>query len=81
MTNQGEKKPTPAELRRLAEERLAERADRALLSPDDPRRLVHELEVHQVELEMQNEELQAARLEIEEGLQRYTELFDFAPMG
>jgi two-component system CheB/CheR fusion protein len=37
--------------------------------------------VHQVELEMQNEELKATRLEIEEGLQRYTELFDFAPMG
>jgi two-component system CheB/CheR fusion protein len=43
--------------------------------------VVHELEVHQVELEMQNEELKAARLEIEEGLQRYTELFDFAPVG
>jgi PAS domain S-box-containing protein len=81
MTNQRRNTPTPAELRRLAEERLAERADRALLSPEDPRRLVHELEVHQVELEMQNEELRAARLEIEEGLQRYTELFDFAPMG
>lgn len=83
MANGGKKKqPTPAELRRIAEERLAERDARApQLPPEDPRRLVHELEVHQLELEMQNEELHAARLEIEEGLQRYTELFDFAPMG
>jgi len=42
---------------------------------------VHELEVHQVELELQNEELRAARLETEAGLERYTELFDFAPIG
>ena len=82
MTNRGKKKPPPSELRRLAEARLAEREARASQRPpEDPRRLVHELEVHQIELEMQNEELQAARLEIEEGLQRYTELFDFAPMG
>jgi two-component system CheB/CheR fusion protein len=42
---------------------------------------VHELRVHQVELQMQNDELRSARLEIEAGLQRYTELFDFAPVG
>jgi two-component system CheB/CheR fusion protein len=82
MTNQRKTGPTPAGLRQLAEERLADLAARAPQAPpEDPRRLVHELEVHQVELEMQNEELQAARLEAEEGLQRYTELFDFAPIG
>ncbi len=83
MTNRKQREATPpAELRRAAEERLAKRAAGALQGgPEDPRRLVHELEVHQIELEMQNEELRAARLEIEEGLQRYTELFDFAPMG
>ena len=40
-----------------------------------------ELAIHQVELELQNEELRAARLELEAGLDRYTQLFDFAPIG
>jgi PAS domain S-box-containing protein len=47
----------------------------------NPCALLHELEVHQIELEMQNEELRAARLETEGALARYTELFDFAPIG
>jgi PAS domain S-box-containing protein len=47
----------------------------------DLRRLQHELEVHQIELEMQNEELLAARVEIATALERYTDLFDFAPVG
>jgi two-component system CheB/CheR fusion protein len=42
---------------------------------------MHELEVHQTELELQNEELRAARGETEAALARYTELFDFAPIG
>ena len=44
-------------------------------------RLLHELRVHQIELEMQNEELRASRAEVETGLQRYTDLYDFAPIG
>ncbi|MDD5758940.1 MAG: response regulator [Desulfobulbaceae bacterium] len=44
-------------------------------------RLVHELQVHQIELELQNEELRQSRLEVEAGLQSYTELYDFAPVG
>jgi two-component system CheB/CheR fusion protein len=47
----------------------------------DVARLVHELEVHRVELELQNEELRAARVEIEAGLARYAELFDVAPIA
>jgi two-component system CheB/CheR fusion protein len=47
----------------------------------ESRRLVHELEVHQIELELQNEELRNARVELERSLARYTELFDFAPIG
>jgi PAS domain S-box-containing protein len=53
----------------------------AARSEAEARRLLHELEVHQIELEMQNEELQAARLDAQAGLQRYTEIFDFAPIG
>ncbi len=44
-------------------------------------RQVHELQVHQVELAMQNEELQQARVHLEEALASYTELYDFAPVG
>jgi two-component system, chemotaxis family, CheB/CheR fusion protein len=47
----------------------------------DLRRALHELEVHQIELELQNEELRATRSELELNLARYTELFDFAPIG
>jgi len=67
--------------------RRARRGDRTALAPRpgdaaaELRRLVHELEVHQLELALQNEELRAARLEIEAGLARYTELFDFSPVG
>jgi two-component system CheB/CheR fusion protein len=51
-------------------------------SPDaDPLALLHELRVHQIELELQNEELRSARMENESALTRYTELFDFAPIG
>jgi PAS domain S-box-containing protein len=72
-----------AELRRQAEARL--RADRTEGTPApteaEVRRLLHELQVHQVELEMQNEELRESRAEVEAGLERYTELYDFAPIG
>jgi len=47
----------------------------------DTKHLIHELEVHQVELEMQNEELVQSRAQVEAGLRRYTDLYDFAPVG
>ncbi len=43
--------------------------------------LMHELEVHQVELEMQNQELREAQHLLEEARDQYTDLFDFAPIG
>ncbi len=43
--------------------------------------LLHELQVHQIELEMQNEELQEALREAETARARYTELFEFLPVG
>jgi PAS domain S-box-containing protein len=43
--------------------------------------LVHELKVHQIELEMQNETLKLAKLETEGFLAKYSDLYDFAPMG
>jgi len=47
----------------------------------DPQRLLHELRIHQVELEMQNEELQQARGEADTACSRYADLYDLAPVG
>ncbi len=81
--------PTPeaVELRRCAEARLGEQqrkkgaTDPGQASEVDPLSLVHELQVHQIELEMQNEETQSARDEIAAALEKYSDLYDFAPVG
>ncbi len=49
--------------------------------PEDAVRLLHELRVHQIELEQQNQELERTRNELEGALARYSELYDFAPVG
>ena len=70
-------KHTSRDLRSRAEARLAQRGKKPL----DRSALSTELEVHRVELELQNEELRAARDTAETALGRYTEVFDFAPIG
>ena len=70
-----------AELRLRAEKRLREQKGKALSPGSELQRMVHELEVHQIELEMQNEELQQARSDLEGYLSQYTDLYDFAPVG
>ncbi len=70
-------------LRRKAEEQLKQKQKDAA-SPDnetDMKKLLHELQVHQIELEMQNEELQQAYETTEAALKKYTMLFDLAPVG
>lgn len=47
----------------------------------DIKKLVHELQVHQIELEMQNEELRHANTIAETALRKYTMLYDLSPMG
>ena len=74
--------PNFKKLREEAEKRLLERAsDIGIMSVEDINRLVHELEVHQIELEMQNEELRQAQLDLESALDKYSDLYDFAPVG
>lgn len=70
------------ELRRRAEKRLqAGRKEAADPTGVDTQRLLHELQVYQIELEMQNEELRQSREQLEAGLERFTDLYDFAPVG
>jgi PAS domain S-box-containing protein len=69
-------------LRNRAEKSLRERS-RDLGKPpgEDARKLIHELRVHQIELEMQNEDLRNAQLELAESRDKYSDLYDFAPVG
>lgn len=66
-----------AEAKLKEKEILAEKAEQEA----DVKRLVHELQVHQIELEMQNDELRQAYETTESALKKYTMLYDFSPIG
>jgi PAS domain S-box-containing protein len=78
-----EKRSPEAEgLRCQAENRLEEKGpDTAIGDDADARRMLHELQVHQIELELQNEELKQAREDLEKQLEKYSDLYNFAPVG
>ncbi len=70
------------ELRQQAEQRLhLHMTPVAEMSETEVAVLVHELRVHQVEMEMQNDELRKTQVELEQSRSKYAELFDFAPVG
>ncbi len=70
-------------LRRQAEQRLgkAPAVVPAISSAEVLRRTLHELQVHQIELEMQNDELRRAQLELDASRSRYFDLYDLAPVS
>ena len=73
--------PTPT-LRERAEATLTPSPTApAQRSPAESQRLVHELQVHHIELEMQNEELRRAQAELGESRDHFHQLYDFAPVG
>jgi PAS domain S-box-containing protein len=71
-----------ADLRQRAEAILQQEPREVSEIPaEDIQRLIHELQVHQIELEMQNEELRRAQEALEASRARYFDLYDLAPVG
>ena len=72
-----------AKLREKAEkqQRLNQPKKKLEISEIAMLKLIHELEVHQIELEMQNDELLIAKETAELAEKKFTELYDFAPSG
>jgi len=79
--------PNAAQLmRRRAEDMALEKlaqlpVGQQVRSPEEMQQLMHELAVHQIELEMQNDELRRVQLELEVSRARYFDLYDLAPVG
>src|SRR5664279_541519 len=86
VADHNQRPPDAAELRRRAEALAREKASQLIEdsrdpSPESVQKVLHELRVHQIELEMQNEELRRAYAELEATRARYFDLYDLAPIG
>ena len=68
-------------LRQQAEQQLAARPESVKVTLSDEKRLIHELQVHQIELEMLNANLRHSQAELEKSWASYVDLYDFAPVG
>ena len=76
--------PDPAAVRQLALARLSwvdRQPDAATLDVQQVKHVLEELEIHQIELELQNEQLNTARAQLEQALNQSNELYDFSPVG
>ncbi len=80
MVGKDDRPAQAAELRRRAEERARETATQPPENTGIEQTLL-ELRVHQIELEMQNDELRRAQLELDAARERYFDLYDLAPVG
>lgn len=74
---------TPHDLRQRAEELLRKNESIAIETTADEKtkEIIHELRVHQIEMEMQNEELRLSQEELNTSNSRYFDLYDLAPVG
>lgn len=77
----GRGRPNPATLHQRAQARWQQAPPAVSKTPDNKAQLTHELEVHQIELEMHGEELRHAYDEADAWRDRYAELYDFAPVS
>jgi PAS domain S-box-containing protein len=82
MSGAAEKEKNIKELRKQAEKKSGGKIVKLSgLSVKNTSRLIQELRVHQIEMEMQNDELRKVQKELEDSRNKYFSLFDFAPVG
>ncbi len=86
MVNRKKRSKGAIELRKQAEDKIRQNAapvvkDPMDLSPEETLQMLHELQVHQIELELQNEELRRAYVALDTIRERYFDLYDLAPVG
>lgn len=83
MSTGGRTPQPPGSLRGRAERRMAQTApiDLNSLTPDEIQTVVHELEVHKIELQLQNEQLREAQQTASDSNERFHRLYDSAPIG
>ncbi|MBI5591523.1 MAG: PAS domain S-box protein [Deltaproteobacteria bacterium] len=86
MKNKDSLSEQAAEMRRQAEDIVRKKAAQSqenlkALSIEEIQQMLHELKVHQIELEMQNEELRTTQAELDAARARYFDFYDLAPVG
>ena len=82
MTSKKNPSPTLKALRKKAETALNTTSTQLKkMALPETQKLVHELQVHQIELEMQNDELRRTQMDLQFSCDRYADLYDFAPVG
>ena len=73
----------PVDLRRQAQKRIRsdQLPDLSAFSPEELTQMIEELQIHQFELEIQNEILRATEAELLRVIERFQQLYNFAPIG